>query len=248
MILFSTLIFSSVNSVPPPAHLEIKTYKYTFTKEDNFTVSYSDYPVGQEEFFELDFKNGAKLPREINARNSHGLKISGNNHSDDLFMYAYKKITGLKPNTQYHVDFSIEFASRAPAGAAGVGGSPGDNVYVKIGAINQQPQRYIDEHHDYQIALDKGNQELDGKDMILIGTVGVNNDDATYRLKTLPYMPDEETQKKLEQYTITTDNQGRAWVIFGTDSGFEATSTFFYTNLFVTFKELALPTEIHVKQ
>lgn len=239
------LLSNSVSfSAATTSALDIKTYKYAFSKKDNFKVSYADYPAGEDEFYELNYKNGAKLPHEINTQHPHGLKISGNNHSDDLFMYAYKKITGLKPNTPYHVSFSLEFAANAPTGSSGVGGSPGDSVFVKIGAVNQEPQRFIDEDHYYKIALDKGNQLQDGKDMIFIGTVGVDTQDSIYRLKTLPYLPDEVMQKKLTQFRVTTDNQGQAWVVFGTDSGYEATSTFFYTNLSLTFKEVSA-TSLH---
>ncbi|WP_133127142.1 hypothetical protein [Legionella nagasakiensis] len=215
---------------------DIKTYKYTFSKREHFKVSFADYPKGQETFFELQFKNGTVLPGEINTH-LHGLKISGNNHSDDLFMYAYKKVSGLKPNTTYHVSFSLEFASDATAGSWGIGGSPGDSVYVKIGAVAHEPQRYTDNFNNYQIDLDKGNQKLDGKDMILIGTFGVDTENSIYRLKTLPYLPNEEMQAKLTNYTVTTNNKGEAWLVLGTDSGYEGTTTIFYTNLSVTFKE-----------
>ncbi|KTD73695.1 hypothetical protein [Legionella tucsonensis] len=216
---------------------EIKSYKYTFSKKENFKVSFADYPKGKEKFFELQFKNGAKLPHEINT-SLHGLKISGNNHSDDLFMYAYKKVKDLKPNTTYHASFSFEFASNAPEGSMGVGGSPGDSVYVKIGAVSHKPQRYVDDSNYYRINLDKGNQALDGNDMITIGSFGVDTANSVYRLKTLPYLPTEEMQEKLASYTTRTNNKGEVWLILGTDSGYESTTTIFYTSLSVTFKEL----------
>lgn len=234
--LFLFFLLSNTASFAITDTPDIKTYKYTFSQKDNFQVSYADYPKGEETFFELKFKNGTSLPREINTA-LHGLKISGNNHSDDLFMYAFKKVGHLKPNTNYHVSFSLEFASNAQEGSMGVGGSPGDSVYVKIGAVSQEPQRYVDSSNDYKIDLDKGNQELDGKDMILIGTFGVDTQDSIYRLKTLPYVPNEETQRKLANFTVTTNNKGEAWVVLGTDSGYESTTTIIYTNLSVTFKE-----------
>lgn len=215
----------------------LKTYKYTFSKDDNFGVSFADYPKGQEHFYELKFKTGTVLPSEITTR-THGLKISGNNHSDDLFMYAYKKLDGLKPDTKYKVNFSLEFASNAPADSIGAGGSPGSSVYVKIGAVNKKPERYLDQSGYYRMVLDKGDQQLDGKDMLLIGTIGVDTDKDIYRLKTLPYQPDPEMQSKLDNYTVTTNKKGEVWLVFGTDSGYESTTTLFYTNLIATFKEL----------
>jgi len=128
LLVFSINIMIAVTASASTNHrIDIKSYKYTFSKKDNFTVSYADYPQGEEAFFKLKFKNGAVLPPEIKT-SLHGLKISGNNHSDDLFMYAYKRIDGLKPHTDYHVSFSLEFASNAPQGSMGTGGSPGDGV------------------------------------------------------------------------------------------------------------------------
>lgn len=215
---------------------EIKTYKYTFSNKDNFVVSFADYPKGQEQFYELQFKKNTLLPHEIKT-GARSLKISGNNHSDDLFMYAYKKLNGLKANTRYHVNFSLEFASNASQDSVGAGGSPGSSVFVKIGAVNQKPERYIDESNNYRMALDKGNQSTDGKDMILIGTVGVDTKDAIYRLKTLPYQPNAEMQTKLDNYYVTSNDKGEVWVVFGTDSAYESTSTIFYTNLIASFEE-----------
>lgn len=59
-------------------------------------------------------------------------------------MYAYKKITHLKPNTRYQVSFSLVFASNVPKDTIGAGGAPGDSVYMKMGMISQKPARYID--------------------------------------------------------------------------------------------------------
>lgn len=216
---------------------EIKTFKYTFSQSEPFKVAFADYPKGEEKLYELAFTPHTLLPKEINTK-QRGLKISGKNHSDDLFMYAYKKITGLKPNTSYHMNFSIEFASNAREGSIGTGGSPGDSVYVKIGAVAEEPKRVVDDSNYYRIALDKGNQMLDGNDMILVGTIGVDTEDSLYRLKTLPYQPTEEMQEKLKNYRMTSNSKGEAWVVFGTDSGFEYTTTIFYTSLYVTCKEI----------
>ena len=63
--------------------IDIKTYKFTFSKNEHFMVSYADYPVGEEKFYELKYEEGALLPPEI-VTHQRGLMVSGNNHSDDL--------------------------------------------------------------------------------------------------------------------------------------------------------------------
>ena len=235
MFYYTVIFFIPLVSLANNVSDAIVTYKLTFSKKDQFQVSYADYPKGQESFYQLNFKAGAKLPTEIKT-NLGGLKVSGNNHSDDLFMYAYKKLSGLSPNTTYNVNFSLEFASNASSDM-GSGGSSGDSVFVKIGTVTNKPQRYVDQLGYYRMSLDKGNQMQDGKDMVLIGTPAVNTHDGLYRLKTLPYQPTSEMQEKLANYTITTNEHGDVWLVLGTDSGFESTSTFFYTNVVVTFSK-----------
>ncbi|MBA2650511.1 MAG: hypothetical protein H0U75_13140 [Legionella sp.] len=209
--------------------------EFNFSKQQPFQVSFTDFPKGEEAAYELDFENGASLPAEIKSR-SQGLRISGNNHSDDLFMYAYKKVTGLKPNTMYQVDFSLEFASNARTGSVGAGGSPGDCVYVKMGTTTHKPARYVDKTNFYQLDLDKGNQGTGGKDLILMGTIGVETE-ALYSLKTLAHQS-KVRQATLHNYSLTTNNLGEFWIIFGTDSGYESTTTIFYTHLLAQLHEI----------
>ncbi|CDZ77801.1 hypothetical protein BN59_02091 [Legionella massiliensis] len=235
--LISLILVSSFLPLSAQAGLDIKTYKYSFAKNEHFDVAFADYPKGQEEFYELEYKEAAQLPPEIMLK-IRGLKIAGSNHSDDLFMYSYKQLKGLKPNTTYQVQFSLEFASNAASDSIGVGGGPGSSVYVKIGVVDAKPRRYLDSDNFYRIALDKGNQMTDGKDMILLGTIGVDTEDAIYRLKTLPYQPDAEMQEKLDHYTVTSNGKGEAWLVLGTDSAFESKSTLYYTNVLAHFKEL----------
>jgi hypothetical protein len=215
--------------------LSVQVLAENTTKPD--TVAFADYPLGQEQFHELESTQDAQLPPEIKSK-LPGLKISGMNHSDDLFMYTYKPLLGLKANTSYQVRFSLEFAANQPPDSIGVGGSPGSSVYVKIGAVSVKPERYIDKNY-YRLALDKGNQGFGGKDLVLLGSVDVDNEDSIYQLKTLPYQPNPEMQEKLEHYTVTTNEKGEVWLIVGTDSGFEGKTTLYYTNVIASFKELS---------
>lgn len=229
---FLLLVFYSAGfAVTPSPNSEIKTYKIQFQATQDVTVAYADYPKGEEAFYELESIVGAFLPNEI-ISSTPSLKIAGNNHSDDLFMYAYTKIAGLKPNTTYQAQFILEFASNAQAGSSGIGGSPGDSVYVKVGAVPEEPSRYVDEAGLYRMNLDKGNQAEGGKDMILMGDFGVDTHDEIYRLKSLSNRSDNT----LDAYTVTTNDRGEVWLVFGTDSGYEGKTVVYYTNLVAGFK------------
>jgi hypothetical protein len=96
-----------------------------------WSVDFADYPKGKE--LEWKLEGGiANLPSPLDAK-LKGLRVSGFNHSDDLFMFLKKKITGLKSNQTYTVNLEVEFASNAPSDAFGVGGAPGESVVLKAG-------------------------------------------------------------------------------------------------------------------
>jgi hypothetical protein len=91
-----------------------------------WVAQFADYTRGQRDFYEL--RAGLRhLPQEISSMRS-GYMISGNNHSDDLYMYLYRKLSrvnGLMPLTKYNVNYEITFDSNAPTGCVWGGGGPG---------------------------------------------------------------------------------------------------------------------------
>ena len=230
IIVFIALIFSSgckddngMNAVDP----NITNYNFNLNTE-GWVGDFADYPnePGVEDFYEFQFLY-SKLPSPLN--NSDGaLKQSGNNHSDDLFMFVKKKITGLKANTSYSVDLEVEFATNAPSGAAGVGGAPGESVFIKAGAATIEPMKILNNaDNHYRMNIDKGNQSSDGTNMKLIGDFANNTNLDVYKLKLL---------KTTTPINVMSNSNGELWVIVGTDSGFEATTTIYYNRISVTIK------------
>ena len=177
-------------------------FTYTFKAgQEGWKAGFADYPVGENDFYEK------------------GFKITGNNHSDDLFMFITRPVADLRPNATYQLVVEVEFASNAPQSSFGIGGSPGSSVYLKAGAVDEEPKA-IQDGDFWQMNLDKGNQSQAGADMQVLGTVGTNREDFTYALVTLDNRDDP--------FTVQTNDQGVLWVIIGTDSGFEGTTTLYY--------------------
>lgn len=197
------------------------------TGQNGWTEGFSDYPVGEDEFYEIDFQ-WVSLPEPLNS-NEKSLFITGNNHSDDLFMFIKKKITGLLPNTIYQVTFDVEFASIYPTNHAGVGGAPGEGVVMKVGAVNFEPEVFEIQNR-WDINIDKGNQSVGGKDMFVVGHVGVADDTIEYTLIS----NNNFSKPKM----VKTNNSGEAWVIIGTDSGFESTTAIYYNNIVIRMKKI----------
>lgn len=198
--------------------------------DQGWVGEFTDLPVDYaEDIYELDF-GIVDRPAEL-GEGKKAFMITGHNRSDDLFMYLKKQLGtayGLKPNTTYRVVIEASFGNNAPAGAMGIGGPPGEAVFVKVGASVEEPAPIVDSANDYRMNVDKGGQSEGGKNAIVVGNGAkpTNDDFETYELITV-----KNTDEALE---ITTDAQGNLWVFVGTDSGFEGRTTLYYTQVNVT--------------
>jgi len=212
--------------------------KYAFEEGlEGWKGDFTDLPVDlEEDIYELFF-GYAELPKELEM-NRKALMISSSNRSDDIFMYIRKQLTeadGIKPNTVYKVVFTVEFATNAPAGAFGIGGPPGEAVFFKVGASATEPlpvKTGLDSDYPYyELSVDKGSQNDEGDAAILIGNVAKDDgsDDFNYALKKL-----DNKDRPIE---VTSDENGNIWLFIGTDSGFEGTTSLYYTNIEVILEK-----------
>lgn len=198
---------------------------YDFNSGDQgWTGGFADYPSGQETFYELGW-SVTNLPAPLNT-DRKAIKVEGHNHSDDLFMFLKKKITGLQPSANYEIYFEIEFATSAFEGSIGIGGSPAHAVYFKAGATSLEPWAEKDQDNFMKMNIDKGNQAAEGADMINLGDISNGKDQEVYTLVT--------RNNSGIPFTVKTDGQGNLWLIVGTDSGFEGKSTLYFTKIKVT--------------
>ena len=214
-----------------PNTAQIAYYQSDFSvDEDGWTGGFADYPHDVlPEDWNMQF-GYEPLPASLNV-DASGLMLQGSNHSDDLFMYAKRPYDGLMPNTTYRVFFHVTLASNAPTGTVGVGGSPGDSVYVKACVSVVEPHAVVvagDNH--WRMNIDKGNQASSGRDAVTIGTIGVElpgvGGGPLYKMKTL--------ENSLPLF-VTTDDQGTVWLLVGTDSGFEALTRIYLADITVEF-------------
>ncbi len=202
-----------------------KTYSYSFEEgTQRWVADFCDYPVGQEAFFELTAGWG-NLPVEIKDGNlilTKGLFLSGNNHSDDLFMFVKRQLGGLRPHTHYVLSFIVLLETDVPEDFLGIGGSPGKSVYFKAGASSIEPQKVrIDDY--YGLNVDKGNQAQEGQDAIVLGDLeGVGSKNGEYQPKQL---------ESRDSFVAQTDADGRLWVFAGTDSGFEGKTQYYIAKI-----------------
>ena len=208
-------------------------FRYTFDNDqEGWQAGFADLPADYDpDLFELD-SGWSKLPSGLEG---NAIYLSGHNRSDDLFMYLEQHITGLKPETAYQVDFSIDLASNTPEGMMGIGGSPGENVYIKAGAVNNEPELVTDDINWLRLNIDKGNQATEGADMINLGTIANPNIDiSTFTGEEYALM---NLNNQAMPFTVTSDKDGSIWVLVGSDSGFEGATTLYYDAIEIQLTE-----------
>ncbi|GAB3896635.1 hypothetical protein GCM10028803_14440 [Larkinella knui] len=189
------------------------------TDTDGWVAEVTDYSTAQESI--IEFQSGLKaLPAPLDATKK-SFMTSGHNRSDDLFMFLKKKVTGLKPNQTYLIDFEIELASQYGTNSVGIGGSPGGSVYLKAGVSATEPKK-VKEGDDYRLNIDKGNQMEGSAAVPVLGNIGAGDDVTQYKLIQ---------RTTSEPIMAKTNDAGELWLLVGTDSGFEGLTTLYYNKI-----------------
>ena len=222
-LLVLLIIFAACENDRDTNPVASKEFNFNFqTDAEGWIGDFADYPnePNVENFYELQFSH-SKLPSPLNSSDG-ALRQSGKNHSDDLFMFIKRKIAGLVPNTNYNIDVEIEIATDAASGAFGVGGAPGEAVSIKAGASTKEPLKVLDNSNFYRLNIDKGNQSNGGADMKVIGDFANGTTLFIYKLKVL---------RTTNPISVKSNSNGEVWVVVGTDSGFEATTTIYYNSI-----------------
>lgn len=224
-----SIVLGSCSLSKDEGSILVSSYSNDFAvSQDDWQVDFSDFPAGIEDsaFYELKF---AYTDRPASTGSGKSVMLSGNNHSDDLFMFMKKKLTGLSPNTDYTVVFDVELASNAPRGYSGVGGSPGESVFLKAGASGMEPKKVI-ESKQYTFNLDKGNQSSSGLMATVLGNIATTESSTDYELITR-----SNASSNAAPFIARSNSDGEIWLFVGTDSGFEGITTVYYTRVNVVF-------------
>ena len=203
------------------------TQNFDFETDDHgFTAIFADYPIGEDvdQFYELKHE-WTVLP----AKDGKGLFLSSNNHSDDLFMGYFKEFSGFTAGHIYEFQVNFRLATNVEGGMIGVGGSPGSSVFVKGGVTSTKPQCIDNGQNQFLLNLDKGNQGVGGQDMLLLGNI--EKEEALH--------PGQYEWKQFEfSVQAKADKAGCVWLIIGTDSGFEATSSYYLDDISLSWRDV----------
>lgn len=176
------------------------------------------------------------LPEEV-ATGFKAYYLQSMNRSDDMFMYLKKVLDsndGIEAGRLYNVTIDIEVASNAPTGCVGVGGAPGESVWLKAGTSPVEPVSILT--GDYlTLNLDKGNQSSGGRD------AGIVSDMANGDPCELPIAPRYVLLHRVYHHPtpVRAALDSSLWIFAGTDSGFEGLTGLYYYSIQVTLRPLA---------
>ena len=197
-----------------------QVFPFDFTaRDEQFTAGFADLPANYNTNQYALRSSRTNLP--ANPGSKPALFISGANRSDDLWMFWKRKAIGLLPNTVYEATFDLELASAAAAGMIGIGGAPGESVFLKAGASTVEPRIVTDKSGWLRMNIDKGNQSQPGASASLLGNAAKPDAGANYAII--------RRDNRASRLRATTAPDGSLWFFFGSDSGFEGTTSLFYT-------------------
>lgn len=195
-------------------------FSYDFTIEDyNAVAIFSDYPKDGEAFHELG-SSYENLPATFS--DMKGWKLSSSNHSDDVLMAIKIPVDGLRAATLYKATLTVDILTNVSKNCVGIGGAPGESVYVKLAASKEEPLSVLD-NDMYRINIDIGNQSQSGIEGLSVGNIANSIEcgaETVYEMKTLAMA---------ESIDVMSDDTGKVWLTSGFDSGFEG-----YTEVFIT--------------
>ncbi|HEX5703849.1 MAG TPA: hypothetical protein VFX97_11660 [Pyrinomonadaceae bacterium] len=198
-------------------------------------AGFSDYPpaTDQNDLYELraEIKN---LPPELGVSGT-GYYIQGDNHSDDLFMFLKRRLDrndGIVAGQTYQITFTIVFASNAQSGCGGVGGSPGESVYLKAGGSPAEPKTLFAKPTVFpwlRMNVDKSDQAQSGIAASVTGNIANGQ---PCNINQRPYVSIQRTHQHTS--LVNANSRGELWLLVGTDSGFEAITGLYYQQIHVS--------------
>ena len=194
----------------------------------SWAFGFADYPPDENVDWTLLSGTGP-LPSELSLGKA-GAFLSGNNRSDDMFMFLKRRFQGFDPGQTYSLRFSLSIGSNADT-CVGVGGSSGKGVFLKAGASEVEPVAEASESGWLRMNIDKGNQAQGGRNSIVVGDIAVT-DVCSNNIYKYKYF------KNNNKLIVTADRSGAFWIFFGTDSGFEGITTIYYINAKINIKKM----------
>lgn len=211
---------------PPKPVASVITVDFN-TGIDGWSVDVADFT---EETKPIDVASAWKdLPAPLTGK---GYYLISTNKSDDVMTFAKRQVSGFVPGAKYALTFAMRYATDAGAGCFGVGGSRGDSMYMVVAASADEPKVAKQADGEYRLNLERGNQAESGRQGKVIGVQGGED------LGCNGGKWATQERKSDQAIELQADQDGKFWIVLGTDSGFESTNALYLQGATVNVKPL----------
>jgi len=235
LIFFTTSVIAQSSTNCPPSTVNF-TFDFALNSTEGWIPIFAEYNLATKE-------EGLNTSIEVLPANADGyqqrhtgFRFSTNNRADDLFAGLKKEISGLFPGANYTLNFTLEFASNIGEGCIGIGGAPGESVYVKSGASTVEPLTENVEPFNF-INIDKGNQAVSGPAGASSGNIvasqSTNCDSLEAPFYTVTLTHGHQASPGAPLYEVSADEHGNMWLLVGTDSGYEGITVIYWQKISV---------------
>jgi len=215
-------ICSSATLSPDAPKVPPITQAYSFIGPSAASLDFNTVLTGYSSAAQTAFKHSIVLIQAQEDDPIGYMLSSDNSQSGNIFMGLVKQIAAA-PNTNYALNFTVDFLTNVAAGCAGIGASPGDNVYVEVGATGANPSvGYTDSTGLFEFQNLNTNVNL-----TLAGNFGSEMLKDCY--DTTRYVSKELSTGT--NYPVSSDDNGNIWLLVGTNSYFEGTTSIYWQNL-----------------
>jgi hypothetical protein len=210
------------------------TFEYDFTQSDHdweaFISNYSNADLQQLDFTADYTGLPSPLPSSDNAH-----FIQAENHPEGFKMLYRKQIDGLEPFTPYQIRYTIRFATDVPSGCDEIGEPAGEDVRVLARSHVLKPDTTDIQGFDFQNVLNI--QHLENPQTWLNeSTIGDITNTRECGESRQFEMKEIRTSSGFD--SITADSNGRAWLMFGTRTGYQGDTILYYTYFKAEFKQI----------
>lgn len=223
---FLFLFAASVSAQNSTVEIE---YNFQFGAQ-GWTAGFADYPPNIGTGYELD-AGIRPMPRKLTRMPRNGFYVQGHNRSADLFMFLKRRLAredGVVAKRAYRVEYVITLASNAASNCVGIGGAPGESVFLKAGASLIEPLAVLQPNGYLRMNVDKGNQSQSGAAASVAGNTA-NGIPCEQAFPTLPFALIQRSHQ--HPNSVTANANGELWLLVGTDSGFEGLTRLYYQSI-----------------
>ena len=206
---------------------ETKTFEIAFDRDDaGWQPGFAEYDPARQEDMDLVAAH-EPLPGEL-AAHGGGLRVSGTNLGDGLFMYWAGPVDELARFTTYDVSFEVELAA---VGCGETGSVPGEDVQVEGAVSLEEPRTQVEDvdgHQLLQLNLD-GEQSSGAPGRVVVGALATVDTDCE------PSTPRLEVLRAARTTSFRTFEDGAAWILVGVAPQGEGSSEAHFTRVRARF-------------